>query len=69
MDYREGGPEEPVSESEDESEDETGGRGAIDGEEGSMGMGREGSIAGRIWKPLPKLAVFVGVPLPVNGGL
>ena len=55
MDSREGGPEESVSESEDETEDGTGRRGGtIDGEEGSMGMDREGSIDGGIWKPLPK---------------
>ena len=54
MDLSEGGPEKPVSQSEDESEDRTGRRGgAIGGEEGAMGMGRGGSIYGGIWKPLP----------------
>ena len=51
MDSREGGPEEPVS----ESEDGTSRRGGLLIEKkGSMGMGREGSIAGGIWKPPPK---------------
>ena len=50
MDSREGDPEEPVS----ESEDGTGGRGRTIGGEGSMGMGRGGSIDGGIQKPLPK---------------
>ena len=47
MDSRERGPEEPVSESDEEGGDRTGGLGC------SRGMGSKGSSGGVIWTPLP----------------
>ena len=48
MESREGGPEEPVSESDDGSGDGTGGRGE------TIGMGGYVSTDGGTWKSLPK---------------
>ena len=66
MDSREGGPEEPVSESDEEGGDRTGGIGS------SRGIGSKGFSGGVIWTPLyiwaTYMVVLVVVPLPGNEG-